>query len=442
MPSIRAHSAAWKSLLLVAGMSAVLAAPGVSAQSAQPTAASPQTVTMWSHWPDEQSKRGFVEDRVKQFQESTPQCKVNLQFIQKADLYTSAKTSVRTGQAPDIFWLEPDEIGFAKSGYLEPLDSYIDLNNLEGWARQSWMHNGKVYGLPLEAYTVELYYNRDLMKKIGADVPANMQYTQAQFAEVMKKANAAGITPLAQGVGDRPYPGAYFLQEALLRKLGEDDYRALLTGKLSFQDARVKDVMTWFKQMVDTGLYPKSFATLKLGESHYYFHTNPGALMFPIASWYTGRAFVAPDKGGQPKGFPLGLMKFPTMDGGKCPECKTLAVGGSYVMYSKSKNKECAGKLLNSIATVEGGNRWMEDVLLQTGIKTDPSRIKSIHAAYFKELQERSIGAKFFIGTPLHFMTGKCADTFSQVLNKAFPGGLMSVSEAATAMDASCKAPA
>lgn len=400
----------------------------------------PQSISMWSHWPDEQSKRGFIEERVKAFEAATPQCKVNLQFIQKSDLYASVKTSVRTGQAPDIFWLEPDEIAFAKSGFLEPLDGYVNLANLEDWARQSWTVNGKVYGLPVEAYSVELYYNKDLLKKVGITPPTNMQMSQAQFTDLVKKSAAAGITPIASGVGDRPYPGAYLLQEILLRKLGLDDYRALLTGKLSFNDPRVIEGMTWVKELVDGGAYPKSFSTLKLGESHYYFHTNPGAMMFPIASWYTGRAFVPAEKGGQPQGFQLGLMKFPAMAGSKCPECKTLAVGGSYVMYSRSKNKECAGKLLSSIATVENGNKWMESVLLQTGVRTDPSRIQSIHAQYFKDLQERSVGAKFFIGTPLHFMSGKCGDTFSQVLNRAFPAGLISVKDAATQMDAACKA--
>lgn len=401
-----------------------------------------QTVSMWSHWPDEQSKRGFVEERVKAFEAATPQCKVNLQFIQKSDLYASVKTSVRTGQAPDIFWLEPDEIAFARSGFLEPLDSHINLANLEYWARQSWSVNGKVYGLPIEAYSVELYYNEELMKKVGVNPPANMQMSQAQFTDLIKKSVAAGITPVASGVGDRPFPGAYLLQEVLLRQLGMDDYRALLTGKISFTDARVMEVMTWVKELVDAGAYPKSFSSLKLGESHYYFHTNPGAMMFPIASWYTGRAFVPADKGGQPQGFQLGLMKYPAMSGAKCPECKTLAVGGSFVMYSRSKNKDCAGKLLGSIATVENGNKWMERVLLQTGVRTDPSRIQSIHAQYFKDLQERSAGAKFFIGTPLHFMSGKCGETFAQVLNRAFPAGLIGVRDAATQMDAACKAPA
>jgi multiple sugar transport system substrate-binding protein len=430
--SIRPKRSIASSLLNAGLLACTLVTGAAQAQS--------QSINMWSHWPDEQSKRTFVEERVKAFEAATPQCKVNLQFIQKSDLYASVKTSVRTGQAPDIFWLEPDEIAFAKSGFLEPLDSYVNLANLEDWARQAWTHNGKVYGLPVEAYTVELYYNKDLLKKIGMTLPASGQFSQAQFSEMVKKSAAAGITPVASGVSDRPYPGAYLLQEVLLRNLGIDSYRELLTGKLSFNDPRVIASMNWVKELIDAGAYPKSFATLKLGESHYYFHTNPGAMTFPIASWYTGRAFVPAEKGGQPQGFQLGLMKYPAIDGSKCPECKTLAVGGSYVMYSRSKNKECAGKLLGSMATVENGNKWMEGVLLQTGVRTDPSRIQSIHAQYFKDLQARSVGAKFFNGTPLHYLSGKCGDTFSQVLNRAFPAGLISVKDAATQMDSACKA--
>lgn len=407
---------------------------------AQPTAANPQTVTMWSHWPDEAAKRNFVETRVRAFETATPQCKVRLNFIQKADIYTSARAAVRTGQAPDIFWLEPDEIAFARNGFLEPLDNYVDLKGLEDWARASWLHNGKVYGLPLEAYTVELYYNRDKVRQVGVEMPENGRLTQAQFTDLVKRGVAAGITPIAQGVADRPFPGAFLLQESLLRRLGTEDYQKLLTGRLPFRDPRVLEVMGWVKELVDAGAYPRSLATLKLGESHYYFHTNPGALMFPIASWYTGRAFVPPESGGQPPGFPLGIMQYPTMDKGECPECKTLAVGGSYVMYARSRNKECAGQLLNSFVNIESGNQWMEQVLLQTGIRTDPSRISGINAPYFRELQARSEGAKFFIGTPLHYMTGRCADTFQQVLNRALPGGQVSAADAAAQMDAACAA--
>jgi multiple sugar transport system substrate-binding protein len=75
-------------------------APGGMPALAQPTAAQSQTVTMWSHWPDEASKRNF-EGRARACEAANPQCRVRLNFIQKADIYTSARAAMRTGQAPD-----------------------------------------------------------------------------------------------------------------------------------------------------------------------------------------------------------------------------------------------------------------------------------------------------------------------------------------------------
>jgi multiple sugar transport system substrate-binding protein len=115
--------------------------------------------------------------------------------------------------------------------------------------------------------------------------------------------------------------------------------------------------------------------------------------------------------------------------------------GSRLASHSRScRNKECAGALLNSFVNIESGNQWMEGVLLQTGIRTDPSRISGINAPYFRELQQRSEGARFFIGTPLQYMTGRCADTFQQVLNRALPGGQITPQDAAAQMDAACAA--
>ncbi len=421
-----------------AGISAALVGAAwlasIGAASAQAT-----QITMWSNWPDEPAKKDWVAARVKDFEASNKQCSVKLSFIPKADIYTQAKSAVRTGQAPDIFYMEPDQPEFLAGGFLEPLDKYIDLAGLEDWAKPAWTSKGQVYGLPVEAYTVELYYNKDLVRKVGVDVPASGQLTQGAFADLVKKGAAAGITPVAQGVGDRPFPGGLLMFESLLRKLGPDDYGRLLAGDLSYKDPRVAEVMGWFKGLVDDGAYPKSLATLKLGESHYYFYQKPGALTFPDPSWFTGRAFAPPESGGMPTDFALGIMQFPAMDQGKCPTCKTLAIGGSFVMFSKSKNKDCAGALLKSMANVENGTKWMEQVSLQTGLKSDTSKIKSTHEAYFKDLNARNTNVTYFFGTPLFHYRAKCADTYTQVMNNAFPAGLIGVKDAAEKMDAACQ---
>ncbi|GJD53663.1 hypothetical protein OPKNFCMD_6440 [Methylobacterium crusticola] len=401
-------------------------------------AAEPTQITMWSNWPDEPAKKEWVTARVRAFEAAQKQCTVKLSFIPKADIYTQAKSAVRTGQAPDVFYMEPDQPEFLAGGFLEPIDAYVDLSKLEDWAKPAWTQKGKVYGLPVEAYTVELYYNKDKVKAVGVEVPASAQLTQDGFRDLVRKGVAAGVTPVSQGVGDRPFPGGLLLFESLLRKLGTADYGRLLNGELSFKDPRVAETMTYVKELVDLGAYPKSFATLKLGESHYYFYQNPGALTFPDPSWFTGRAFAPAASGGMPDGFPLGIMQFPAMDGGQCPTCKTLAVAGSFVIYARGKNKDCAGALLASMATVDNGTKWMEQVSLQTGLKSDPSKIKSSHEDYFRELNARNKDVTYFFGTPLLYYRAKCAETYTQVMNNAFPAGLISVKDAAERMDAAC----
>jgi multiple sugar transport system substrate-binding protein len=337
-----------------------------------------------------------------------------------------------------VFYVEPDWTEYVTAGYLLPLDDLVDWSTIQDWARKTWIHDGKTYGLPQEAYTNEIYYNKDLLKKLGVDLPANGQLSQGQFLDLIKKAKAAGTTPIAQGVGDRPFPGAYIVGEALLRKLGKDDYRKLWTGGLSYQDPRVIDVLTWTKALVDAGAYPKNFMTLKLGESHYYFYTKPGALMLPMGSWYTGRAFVPEDKGGQPKDFPLGVMQFPAMDGGACNQCKTSGIGASFAINTASKHKALAAKFLNAMSTPAMGKKWVETIYLQSAVNTDVKDFSGPYAAYFTELMARQKGVDYFVGGPRDLTEGQCKEAFAQVLNAAFPGGLLSVDETAKKMDAAC----
>ena len=157
-----------------------------------------------------------------------------------------------------------------------------------------------------------------------------------------------------------------------------------------------------------------------------------------MGTFYTGRAFTTPEKGGQPVNFPLGIMNFPAMDGGTCNECKTIAVGGSYAINADSKNPDLAIGVLNEMATVEMGNMWLATRLAQTGIKSDPSKIESPYKAYFQELSERDAGAKYFVGIPLDHVTGGCKDSMVQIVNTAFPAGLIGVDNALKQLDQAC----
>jgi multiple sugar transport system substrate-binding protein len=412
----------------------------LSALAAPVPAKAQAKLTLWSHWADQESKVAFVNDAVKRFEAKNPGVKVEVTWYQKPQLYAALKTALRARQAPDVFYAENDQTEYIDNGFLYDLSKDLNWSAIEPWAKQAWTFGNGVYGFPLEAWTVELYYNRDLMKKIGVTLPDNGQLTQAQFLDMIRKAAAAGITPVVQGVGDRPYPGAFLVHEPLLHKLGKEDYMKLLKGQLSWKDPRVIETLDYVKKIIDAGALPKSYTSIKMGEAHYYFHTSPGGLTFPMGSFYPSRAFNPTDKGGEPPNFPLGIMSFPAMDGGKCNNCKTLAAGGSYVVNAASKNPSLAVALLNEMATPEMGARWVKETLVQTGIKTDMSSIRGSHADYFKMLGDASRGVDYFVGLPSQILQGQPKEVFAQVMNTAFPAGLLSIKDAADQMDAAMKA--
>jgi multiple sugar transport system substrate-binding protein len=396
------------------------------------------TLTMWSHQVNEPNVVAFRELAARNLEQSHPGVHVKITWYDKNPLFTALRTALPAGAGPDVIYLEPDQTQFITNGYIIPLDDLVNWNTIQDWTRKVWTHDGKTYALPQDTYTDEIYYNKDLLKKLGFTLPESGQFTQSQFLEIVKKARAADITPIAQGVGDRPFPGAYILSQALLKKLGPDDYGKLWVGKFSFKDSRVVEVLKWVKELVDAGAYPKNFMTLKLSESHTYFYAKPGALMLPMGSWYTGRAFVPEEQGGQPKDFPLGIMQFPAMDGGACNECKTSGVGSSFAINAASKQRKLAGEFLDAMSTPEMGKRYLETIYYQSAVKMGGTDFSGPYAAYFTELTERQKGAKYFVGEPRNFIQGHCKDGFEQVLNSAFPGGLISVDEATEKMNAAC----
>ncbi|MGB9367851.1 MAG: ABC transporter substrate-binding protein [Xanthobacteraceae bacterium] len=400
----------------------VAAVLSVGAAQAQQT----KELTLWTHWAAEQIKRQYVEEAIADFEKKSPGVKIKASWYEKNALYAALKTALRAGQAPDIFYAEPDQSEYYENAFLLDLSS-LNWANVEPWAKQAWTYKGKPYGLPLEAWTVELYYNKKLMDELGVKVPDNLQLSGDAFLDMIKKAKAKGIVPMSLGSGDRPFTGAHLTHEALLQKLGTDDYGKLLNGKLPWTDPRVVDTLKWVRTLVDAGLLPTTFTSLKLGESHIYFHTKPGALTFLNGSWYTSRAFNAPDQGGQPVGFPLGIMKYPAVPGAACPECRSIAIGGSYVVNAETKHAKEAVAFLNSFATPEMGNKWLDRVMVQTGIKSDASKISGPNADYFKMLEASNKGSKYYFGIPIQVMQGKPKEVFTQVINMAFPAGTIDV---------------
>lgn len=386
-----------------------------------------QELSLWSHWADQQDKRDFVEGAARAFEAANDGVTIDIVWYQKEPLFAALKTSLTAGQGPDIFYADTDQTEYMETGLLLDLNDRLNWDAIEPYAREAWAWEAGVYGFPLEAWTVETYTNEAVLAEAGVTIPVEGLVGQA-FIDAVEALAAAGVTPMAQGTADRPYPGAFLTHEILLKTLGVEDYSSLLKGRgVEWTDPRVREALNYARAIIDAGAFPASISSLKLGEAHRYFHTDPGAAMFQMGSFYPSRAFAAPDEGGEPDGFALGITNGAIPEGAACPTCKTIAVGGSYVINAATEHPDLAVAFLNSMATPEMGNAWLEGNLVQTGIKADPSLLTGDNAEYFRKLAEADADAVYSFGIPASQMQGEARETFAQVVNNAFPAGLIDV---------------
>jgi multiple sugar transport system substrate-binding protein len=219
----------------------------------------------------------------------------------------------------------------------------------------------------------------------------------------------------------------------LTSKLGADDFKRLVRGELSWKDPRVVEVFRYYRELIDLGAYAKTLTSMNLADAHRFFHTEQKACMFPVGSWYTGRAFVPPEKGGQPKDFELGLLNWPLMKDGKGHGQKFLAVSGSLAVAAKSANLAKAVELANTFADVEIGNLWMANTGIQTGIKTDPARIDSPIKWYFEEFGKVNKATKWVDLSAQNvkaIMKSGAWDTYVATVNQGLPNKLIGPEDA------------
>jgi multiple sugar transport system substrate-binding protein len=314
----------------------------------------------------------------------------------------------------------------------------VRWENIEPFGRAFWTRPGPggktgIWALPLEAASDELYYNRKAFKQLGITVPAGGAFTQEQFKDVVGKCAKAGYAAFATGAADRDWAAHYMPNAMLLDKLGADDTLRLFKGDLSWKDPRVVEVFHYYKELIDLGAYAKTLSSMTLAEAHRYFHTEQKACMFPVGSWYTGRAFVPPDKGGQPRDFELGMLNYPLMKDGKGHTQKFLGVAGSLGAAAKSPNVALAVKVVDAFADVEIGNLWMAKTGVQTGIKTDLSKIDSPLKWYFDEYARVNKATKWVDLTAQQvrlLMKPGVWDTYVAAVNQGLPNKLLGADEA------------
>ena len=134
-------------------------------------AADPVTLTLWHNHPE---WKGRVVAIFQKFENEHPGIHIELQEIPDSAYVPRLNTALAAGEAPDIIALDagPDMRAAAAAGYTTDLTSRLDVTSLTPSGLSASKVDGRIYGVPIMgAYTVGLYYNRDIFAKQGLTPP-------------------------------------------------------------------------------------------------------------------------------------------------------------------------------------------------------------------------------------------------------------------------------
>jgi glucose/mannose transport system substrate-binding protein len=166
------------------------------------------------------------------------------------------QTRLAVNNPPDTWQSHPgwELLGdYVQPGYCEPI---TDLYQSGGWENafpkalvNMVSQEGKAYAVLTGVHRGNvLWYNKKLLEKNGIKVGDKMTFDQ--FFAICEKLKAAGIPAL--GVGDSGiWASSQLFENTLLGVVGPQGWTDLFSGKLAWDDPRVKQAIQYFAKMQD-----------------------------------------------------------------------------------------------------------------------------------------------------------------------------------------------
>jgi len=390
----------------------------------------PVMISWWSHWAEEDNKKAVIEQVIADYEAEHPDVDIVVTWWQKGEMWPAMRNAFTAGEGfPDIFYYDIGVLEFIDAGWLEDLSDDVNWDNVIPVGKDFWTRDGGVWAVPLEGSSDHIYYNVRLFDELGIEVPDGFQFTADEFYEVCKTCRDAGYDPFAQGIGDRDYPGQFLYKYILLHQLGAEEFVKLWNGETGWDRPEVREALDYCQELAAIPAMPDVYTTMTLAESHRYFHTEEKACMFLVGAWYTGRAFVPVEQGGQPPDFRLSFLDYPEMPNGVGNNQGFYSFGGSLAVASMSEHKDIATDIVNFFTQPKYGNLWLSQTAVPTGLKTDAATMPESDWKWYSEEYDK-VNSDVDWKVIKTSECGDLIDAYTAVFNEGLPQNLMSVDEA------------
>ncbi len=320
------------------------------------------TLVVWHNHPEWKER---VEAILQKFEAAHPDIAVDLQEISGPDYTPRINTALAAGEGPDLLDLNPgpEMRAAADSGYLVDLTSLLDISTLTDAAQDASKIDGHVYGVPvLGAYTVGLYYNREIFAKNGLQPPK----TAEELFSLCKTLKAKGVTPMIAPSQDGTIP-AFLYMLAASSILHADGLEAVRHGTRKLTDPDVlkasyflRDLYPYFQEGALGTPYVEGKALFALGK---------GAMMEGGSADYAGFTQTNPK-------IDLGVVPFPALEGGK-PSTVT-GMERVFAINKDSKHVADAVTFLKWMLTKEPAQMVVDTITLTTTKGVVPSNNRAM----------------------------------------------------------------
>ncbi|MEV6842392.1 extracellular solute-binding protein [Actinoplanes sp. NPDC051411] len=352
------------------------------------------TLSLWSWRPEDAAvyKQIFAE-----FHQSHPHITVDFKPYKSTEYNTILSTGLTQAGGPDVAQLRSygGVQPLIQAGDLAPLDGQVaGLSNFETSALDGarGKKDGKVYGVPLEMSTFQVYYNKAIFAKYQLQPPT----TWDQMIAAAQKLVAAKVTPFAAAGKDTWLLPLYKDTFAATRYGGPDFEKKVLAGQAKFTDPSYVASLDVLKQLQP--YFPKDQMGLAETDVQTLFATGKAA-MIPEGSFA-----LAPIKAINPD-LDLGVFNVPPAPGAVAT--KPLQVGwvdASYGLNAKSAHQKEALELLQWMTTTDFGKLVadkLKQVSLVKGVQSSDPLLGQMVSAYRDDPTPYLMLVDFRYGTPL-----------------------------------------
>ena len=279
----------------------------------------------------------YFQQVASEFEKANPGTTIKIEDVSWDTLQQKLQTDITGGANADLAivgtrWL----LDFVKDDVAEPLDGYMDAsfkNRFIGPFLAPGEINGKVYGLPIAASARALYYNKDLLAKVGYP---NGPKTWADVIDASKKLKAQGIAGF--GLQGKEIETDVYFYYALWSYGGEVVGK---DGKAAFNSPAGVKAATLYKTLIDDGLTEPGVTGYSREDVQNLFKQGRVAMVIsaPFLSKQIAKEAPTLKYGIDP--IPMGTTH------------ATYAVTDSIVMFKNSKVKKSAWKFLDYLFTKE-----------------------------------------------------------------------------------------